>query len=86
MSTHTFLPLPSFAFILTTADVFLLILFFPSGVRVDRHVLHFRPSGGDVKQSTCGRLDEVPVPRKISSTGPPDDAELSLWERLSGED
>lgn len=45
------------------------MFFLPSGRRVERHVLHGLASGGAVKQSTCGRLEEVPVPRKMSSTG-----------------
>jgi hypothetical protein len=49
--------------------VFLRAFFFPCGVNVDRHVLHGTLSGGAVRQSTCGTLEDVPVPRKTSSTG-----------------
>lgn len=45
------------------------MFFFPSGRSVDKHVRQGLASGGAVRQSTCGRLDEVPVPRKMSSTG-----------------
>lgn len=41
---------------------------FPSGRNVERHVRHCFPPGGSVKHSMCGRLDDVPVPKKISST------------------
>ena len=45
------------------------LFFRPSGVSVDRHVLHGFAPGGAVRQSTCGSVDEVPVPSRISSTG-----------------
>lgn len=46
------------------------MFFFPSGVSVERHVSHgLGSSGGRVKQSTCGTLEEVPVPRKMNSIG-----------------
>ena len=47
--------------------VFLRMFFFPSGKRVDKHVLQGGWSGDAVKHSICGRLEEVPVPRKINS-------------------
>lgn len=46
-----------------------LMFFFPSGVSVERQVRHGFELGGAVKQSTCGIVDDVPVPKKISSTG-----------------
>lgn len=49
--------------------MFLLIFFFPSGVNVDIHALQGLSSGGAVRHSTWGILDDVPVPRKTSSTG-----------------
>lgn len=58
---------PSFPLIRRAAEVFLLMFFFPSGVSVERHVRHGRSSGPAVKHSICGRLDEVPVPRKMTS-------------------
>ena len=36
---------------------------------MDRHALHGGLPGGAVKQSTCGILEDVPVPRKMSSIG-----------------
>lgn len=65
-TTHALLP--SFAFMRNTALVFLRIFFRPSGLRVDKHVLHCGSPGGAVKQAICGRLDDVPVPRKMSSS------------------
>ena len=46
-----------------------LMFFLPSGRSVEIQVRHCLASGGAVRQSTWGRLDEVPVPRKMSSTG-----------------
>lgn len=63
--THNVLPsLPS---ILSTADVLRLIFFFPSGRNVERHVWQGSLSGGAVKQSRWGRLDDVPVPKNMIS-------------------
>ena len=45
-----------------------LLFFRPSGVSVARQALHGLAPGGAVRQSTCGRVDEVPVPRRMSST------------------
>lgn len=59
---------PSFpAVTRTTADVFRLMFFFPSGVSVERQVLQGSLLGGAVKQSKDGIEDDVPVPRKMSS-------------------
>lgn len=66
-TTHTVRP--SFAVNLTAQLVFLRIFFLPCGVNVDKHVLHGALPGGAVRQSTCGMLDDVPVPRKMSSIG-----------------
>ena len=52
----------------TTAEVFLLMFFLPSGVSVERHVWHCSASGGAVRHDTLGTLPEVPVPKKIKST------------------
>jgi hypothetical protein len=50
-----------------------LIFLFPSGDKVERQVRHaLSESGGAVKQSTCGTLEDVPVPRKISSIADPE--------------
>lgn len=65
--THTFCP--SLSVILNAELVFRRQFFFPCSVNVDRHVLQGLSPGGAVRHSTCGRLDEVPVPRKMSSTG-----------------
>jgi hypothetical protein len=65
--THTLRP--SFAVILKAQLVFLRTFFFPCGVNVDRHALHGALPGGAVRQSTCGTLEDVPVPRKMSSIG-----------------
>lgn len=45
------------------------MFFFPSGRSVERQVRHGLASGGAVRQSTWGTVDEVPVPRKMSSMG-----------------
>jgi hypothetical protein len=66
-TTHTLRP--SFAVILRAQLVFLRTFFFPCGVNVDTHALHSVLPGGAVKQSTFGTLEEVPVPRKMSSIG-----------------
>lgn len=50
-----------------TADVFLLIFFLPSALRVERHVLQGASLLGAVRQDTLGRLPDVPVPRKMNS-------------------
>jgi len=50
-----------------TADVFLLMLFFPSGSRVERHVLQGVSPSGAVRQDTLGKLPDVPVPKKMNS-------------------
>ena len=39
------------------------------GSSVARQALQGFEPGGAVRQSTCGRVDEVPVPSRISSTG-----------------
>lgn len=67
IGTHTFLP--SFPSIRIAALVFLRIFFFPSGVNVEVHVLHGISSGPAVRHSMWGKLDEVPVPRKMNSSG-----------------
>lgn len=59
--------LPSLPLTRTTPLVFLLVFFFPSGVRVDKHVLHGFSPGNAVKHSIWGKLEDVPVPRKINS-------------------
>ena len=46
------------------------MFFFPSGWSVDQHVRHFFAPGGAVRQSTCGMVEEVPVPRRMTSTEP----------------
>lgn len=65
--TYYVFPFPLLSPILKTTEVFLLILCFPSGLRVERQVRHGSRSGGAVKQSKWGRLLDVPVPRKITS-------------------
>jgi hypothetical protein len=50
-----------------TADVFLLTFFFPSGFKVERHVLQGASLFGAVRQDTLGKLPDVPVPKKINS-------------------
>jgi hypothetical protein len=65
--THTSLP-SVFAFILTAADVFLRMFFFPEGQSVEVHVGHGSAPGGAVRQSMSGRLEDAPVPRKMNST------------------
>jgi len=54
------------------ALVFRRMFFLPSGLSVDKHVLHggLLLSSGSVKHSMCGRLLEVPVPRKMMSISP----------------
>lgn len=52
------------------------MFFLPSGRSVEIQVRHCLASGGAVRQSTWGRLDEVPVPRKMSSTG------SSVWKEV----
>jgi hypothetical protein len=65
LATYTFFPpIPSTR---TTADVFRLILFLPSGFSVERHVWHCFASGGAVRHETFGILPEVPVPKKVNS-------------------
>lgn len=65
-NTHVFFPsLP--AVTRTTADVFRLMFFFPSGVSVERQVIQGSLLGGAVKQFKDGIEDDVPVPRKMSS-------------------
>lgn len=65
LKTNTYIVL---SLIFNNADVFLRMLRFPFGVRVDIHVSHGARSGGAVKQSISGTLDEVPVPRKTHSS------------------
>lgn len=43
------------------------MFFFPSGFRVDRHVLQGVALSGAVRQDTFGKLPEVPVPKKMNS-------------------
>lgn len=63
--------LPSFLdFILSTAEVFLLIFLFPTGVSVDRQVWQGGASGGAVRHPIRGTLVDDPVPRKVNSTSP----------------
>jgi hypothetical protein len=50
-----------------TVEVFLLIFFFPSGLRVERHVLQGVALSGAVRQDTLGKLPDVPVPKKMNS-------------------
>jgi hypothetical protein len=50
-----------------TADVFLLTFFFPSGFKVERHVLQGASLFGAVRQDTLGKLPDVPVPKKMNS-------------------
>lgn len=66
--TGTNLIFPSFPSIRITVEVFLLIFFFPSGLNVDRHVLQGVAVSGAVRQDTFGKLPDVPVPKKMSST------------------
>ena len=56
---------------------------FPSGWSVDKHVRQGLASGGAVRQSTCGRVDEVPVPRKMSSTGSSERGVLIVREPMA---
>jgi hypothetical protein len=58
---------PSFPSIRITVEVFLRMFFFPSGFRVDRHVLQGVALSGAVRQDTFGKLPEVPVPKKMNS-------------------
>ena len=58
------------------------LFFLPSGLSVDRHVRQGFMEGGRVKQSTCGRVEEVPVPRRMNSTT---SLSLMLWARASME-
>jgi hypothetical protein len=48
--------------------VFLRLFFLPSSVNADRHVLHGLWPGNAIRHSTCGTLDEAPVPSRIIST------------------
>jgi hypothetical protein len=66
--TRTNLGFPSFPSIRITVEVFLRIFFFPSGLKVDRHVLQGVAVSGAVRQDTFGKLPDVPVPKKMSST------------------
>jgi hypothetical protein len=59
--------IPSFPSIRITVEVFLRMFFFPSGFRVDRHVLQGAALSGAVRQDTFGKLPEVPVPKKMNS-------------------
>ena len=43
------------------------MFFFPSGFRVERHVLQGAALSGAVRQDTFGKLPEVPVPKKMNS-------------------
>ena len=52
------------------------MFFFPSGVKVERQGRHGTLSGGAVKQSTRGKLLEVPVPRNISSIDFDEDSDM----------
>jgi hypothetical protein len=59
--------------------VFLRLFFFPWGVNADKHVLHGFPPGNAVRHSTCGTLDEAPVPSKIiSAESEPDDSKAAI--------
>ena len=44
------------------------MFFFPSGFRVERHVLQGGSLSGAVRQDTLGKLPDVPVPKKMNST------------------
>ncbi len=66
-SGRTNLIFPSFPSIRITVDVFLRIFFFPSGLRVERHVLQGVAPSGAVRQDTFGKLPDVPVPKKMNS-------------------
>lgn len=66
-SGKTNLTIPSFPSIRITVEVFLRMFFFPSGFRVDRHVLQGVALSGAVRQDTFGKLPEVPVPKKMNS-------------------
>lgn len=59
------------------------MFFFPSGASVERQVLQGFAPGGAVRQSTCGKQDDVPVPRKISSTGSENAAEAESMEPMA---
>jgi hypothetical protein len=43
------------------------MFFFPSGFKVDRHVLQGMALSGAVRQDTFGKLPDVPVPKKMNS-------------------
>jgi hypothetical protein len=43
------------------------MFFFPSGFKVERHVLQGGSLSGAVRQDTLGKLPDVPVPKKINS-------------------
>jgi hypothetical protein len=58
---------PSFPSMRITVEVFLRMFFFPSGFRVDRHVLQGVALSGAVRQDTFGKLPEVPVPKNMNS-------------------
>lgn len=59
---------PSFPSMRITVEVFLRMFFFPSGLRVDKHVLQGAALSGAVRHDTFGKLPEVPVPKKMNST------------------
>lgn len=83
--THT--GLPSFPFILNRALVLRLAFFFPSGVSADVQALHCGSPGEAVRHFICGRLLEVPVPRKMNSRSPPpedEDGEDASWITIEG--
>jgi hypothetical protein len=44
------------------------MFFFPSGFRVERHVLQGDSLSGAVRQDTLGKLPDVPVPKKMNSS------------------
>jgi hypothetical protein len=81
--THIFRP--CFAVILIAQLVFLRLFFFPWGVNADRHVLHGVSPGNAVRHSTCGTLDEAPVPSNMISAEPePAKAAIQWQEQCEG--
>jgi hypothetical protein len=58
------------------------MFFFPSGLKVDRHVLQGVALSCAVRQDTFGKLPDVPVPKKMNSipgAGGTRSGELSEW-------
>jgi hypothetical protein len=83
-AARTYLFFPSFPSMRITADVFLLMFFLPSALRVERHVLQGASVLGAVRQETLGKLPDVPVPRKMNSIPGATCTKCEVCEVLSG--